>query len=76
MMAEPKKWEVQTAIGNGWENVWHEQDDDDTPPRLWRFNSYQEAFDELEEFRRVCALEGIDTDPDDYRIVEVETGDE
>lgn len=66
-------WQVETAVGNGWENVW--QNGDGT---IQLFDTKWQAEAELEEFLSDQAdavadgFMGDVYDPDDFRITEVQ----
>lgn len=64
-----QRWEVQTLIGNGWENVWELDEQPET------FDSYDEADVALAEHLRDCQW-AVDAghlddmpDRDEFRIV-------
>jgi hypothetical protein len=62
------RYEVLTAIGNGWENVWTE---DDKPVT---FASYDEALTEMLEHIADLVEAGMDFNPRDFKIAPVGEG--
>lgn len=73
-----KRYEVQeNTICGGWVNTWHEYDDDNNEVPM-RFDSYEEAEEELQnnvyDMQKAWNMGDIDSpfNPENFRIVEVE----
>lgn len=66
-----QQYEVQTRIGEEWENVWAEEKriDGKLFYELVKFDTMAQAQKELDDHLAEMEREGMDHDPDDYRIV-------
>ena len=64
------RYEVQTCLGNGWENVWTEEGNDGRE-RLLKFDEEQEAQDAIYEFFADLGRAGMAGGYllEDYRVV-------
>lgn len=74
------KWKVEIDIGGNWENVWASGEKRRRKDRMGRpyteavkvkFDTYAEAKKELDEHLAEMEAQGMDFDPDEYRIVPV-----
>jgi hypothetical protein len=67
-----KFWEVQTQIGNDWENIWTVTNPDGDHERPDIFTTMEDAEDQLRLHLKSMDIEGMDYDPADYRVQYVE----